>query len=210
MKTMKADLFTIKGEKKGSIEISEAVFSAKWNADLVHQIVLAAAANARRPWAHAKGRGEVSGGGKKPWKQKGTGRARHGSIRSPIWKGGGASHGPVKTRDFAQKVNKKMAKAALYSVLSKKLADGQLQFVEAITAPKAKTKEVAISLKGFFKTKRDLPSTLLIRDLKNAEIVRAARNIAGVSILSADALNVPALLKAKRVLVEEKAIASIK
>lgn len=207
---MKVDLYGINGEKSGTLEVSDAIFAREWNADLVHQIVLASSANARRPWAHAKGRGEVRGGGKKPWKQKGTGRARHGSIRSPIWKGGGVSHGPVKTRNYSQKVNKKMARAALYSVLSKRLSDGELQFVDAVAATTGKTKEVSAALKTFFKAKRTIPSTLLVRGVENKQLVRAARNIAGVEILSADSLNVPALLKARRVIVEQKAVNSIK
>jgi large subunit ribosomal protein L4 len=207
---MKAALYNMTGKEMGTIEISDEIFAREWNADLVHQAVLAQQANARRPWAHAKGRGEVSGGGKKPWKQKGTGRARHGSIRSPIWKGGGVSHGPVKGRDFTQKVNKKMARAALHAVLSKKLAEGQLKFVDAVTASSGKTKEVSSALKSFFNTKRVIPSTLLVRDAKNAAIVRSARNVANLEILSGDSMNVYALIKAKNILIEQQAVASIK
>lgn len=207
---MKVDLYTMKGDKAGTIEVSDAIFAHEWNADLVHQAIIAQQANARRPWAHAKGRGEVSGGGKKPWKQKGTGRARHGSIRSPIWKGGGASHGPVKTRDFSQKMNKKMVRAALHSALSKKLAEGSLFFVDAFAAPTAKTKEVAGALKAFAKAKRTLPSMLLVRDVKNAGFSRAARNIAGVTILAGDSMNMYDLVNAKKVIIEQNAVALIK
>jgi large subunit ribosomal protein L4 len=206
---MKVDLYDISGKKSGTIEVAEAIFSRGWNADLVHQAVLAQLANLRRPWAHAKGRGEVRGGGIKPWKQKGTGRARHGSIRSPIWKGGGASHGPVKTRDFSQKLNKKMVRVALHAVLSKKFADGELKFVTAI--PNAgKTKETFTALKGFFAAKRTLPSTLLVSTAKNNSLVRAARNIARVQVLSGSNLNVADVLNAKNILVEEKAVTEIK
>ncbi len=207
---MNVDLYNMKGEKTGGIEISDAIFAREWNADLVHQIVLAQQANLRRPWAHAKGRGEVRGGGKKPWKQKGTGRARHGSTRSPIWKGGGASHGPVKTRDFSQKINKKMLRAALHSALSKKLAEGNLIFVDALTVATGKTKEVSAMLKTFLKTKRTLSSTLLIRDMKNTGISRAARNVSNVEILSADGLNIYDVMKAKNILIEQDAVGSIK
>ncbi len=205
---MKALVYNMAGKEVGNIEVSDAIFAREWNADLVHQAVLAQQANLRRPWAHAKGRGEVRGGGKKPWKQKGTGRARHGSIRSPIWKGGGASHGPVKTRDFSQKINKKMARIALYSALSMKLAQGQLMFVDAMNA--SKTKEVAANLKGLLKAKRTVPSTLLIRDSKNATISRAARNVANVQILTGESVNIYELMKAKHVLVEQGAVTSIK
>jgi large subunit ribosomal protein L4 len=207
---MTADLYDISGKKAGSIEVSDAIFSRAWNADLVHQAVLAQLANLRRPWAHAKGRGEVRGGGIKPWKQKGTGRARHGSIRSPIWKGGGASHGPVKTRSFEQKVNKKMARQALHAVLSRKLAEGELKFIVAVPAEKGKTKEVFSALKGFFSAKRQLPSTLLVSATKNGALVRAARNIDRVQVLPGGSLNIADVLNAKNVLVEQGAVIEIK
>ena len=206
---MKVDIYNMQGEKAGTLEVADAIFAHEWNADLVHQAVLAQQANLRRPWAHAKGRGEVRGGGKKPWKQKGTGRARHGSIRSPIWKGGGVSHGPVKTRDFSQKLNKKMSRGALHAVLSKKLADGALKFVDTMAKSTGKTKEVASVLKKFTGAKT-MQSTLLVRDSKNTSIVRAARNINNVEILSGDALNIYELMKAKHVLVEQAAVTSIK
>lgn len=206
---MKVDIYDISGKKAGSIEVADAVFGQKWNADLVHQVILAQAANARRPWAHAKGRGEVSGGGKKPWRQKGTGRSRHGSIRSPIWKGGGASHGPVKTRDFSQKVNKKMLRAALHAVLSQKLSDGSLKFVAEVPAT-GKTKGVVTALKGFFAAKRDIPSTVLVSGAKNRMLVRSARNIARVQVLAASSLDIAAVLNAKNVLVEQAAATEIK
>ncbi len=206
---MNVDIYDIAGKKTGSIEVADAIFGQKWNADLVHQVILAQAANARRPWAHAKGRGEVSGGGKKPWKQKGTGRSRHGSIRSPIWKGGGASHGPVKTRDFSQKVNKKMLRVAMHSVLSQKLSDGSLKFVAEVPAT-GKTKGVVTALKGFFSAKRDIPSTVLVSGSKNRMLVRSARNIARVQVLAASSLDISAVLNAKNVLVEQAAITEIK
>ncbi len=207
---MKTDLYTIDGKKSGSIEVSDAIFGREWSADLVHQAVLAQLANKRLPWAHAKGRGEVSGGGKKPWRQKGTGRSRHGSIRSPIWKGGGVSHGPVKTRDFSQKLNKKMARAALYAVLSHKLADGALKFVAEVPSSEGKTKSVVGSLKSFFSAKRNLPNTLLVSGSKNAMLVRAARNIAGTTVLHGSSLNVVEVLNAKNIIIEQAAVSEIK
>src|ERR1700738_4540941 len=107
-----ASVYNIENEKIGTFELPAGMFNAPWRAALVHQVLLAQAANLRRPWAHAKGRGEVSGGGKKPWRQKGTGRSRHGSTRSPIWRHGGKAHGPSKERDYSQKVNKKMKQQA--------------------------------------------------------------------------------------------------
>lgn len=215
---MKADVYNWKGEKAGSVEVSDAVFAREWSADLVHQAVLAFQANQRRPWAHAKGRGEVRGGGIKPWKQKGTGRSRHGSIRSPIWKGGGASHGPVKDRDFSQKVNKKMQRGAIFALLSKKLAEGELRFVDSMEFS-GKTKEIASALKNFFAAPptgarlapngggKRLPSILLVAGAKNSLVRRSARNLPKTKTVSANAINVYDLAVHKQILID-KAVAS--
>lgn len=206
---MKADVYNWKGEKAGNVEVNDAIFAREWSADLVHQAVLAFQANQRRPWAHAKGRGEVRGGGIKPWKQKGTGRSRHGSIRSPIWKGGGASHGPVKDRDYSQKINKKMQRAAIYTLLSKKLAEGELRFVDSMSFEKGKTKEVATALKAMFAVKR-LPSVLLISGVKNAMTTRAARNIPKVKSVNGNSINVYDLAVHKQILIDKATVADIK
>ena len=117
---MVTKLYNIKGEATGKLTVPENLFGLPWNADLVHQVVTAMRANMRPNVAHTKDRGEVRGGGKKPWQQKGTGRARHGSSRSPIWKGGGVTHGPRKDKIYAQKINRTMAAKALLTVLSRK------------------------------------------------------------------------------------------
>src|SRR5258708_29946620 len=121
---MQTDLYNLKNEKIGTIDLPDKIFAAKWNAVLVKQVLDAQAANRRVPWAHAKFRGEVRGGGRKPWRQKGTGRARHGSTRSPLWVGGGKAHGPRNERDYSQKVNKKMKRGALFAALSRKVKEG--------------------------------------------------------------------------------------
>src|SRR3990167_1261513 len=105
---MESTLYNIQAKETGKIEIPESIFGVPWNADLVHQVVVSMQGNARPNVADTKGRGEVRGGGKKPWKQKGTGRARHGSSRSPIWKGGGVTHGPTNERNYDRKISKKM------------------------------------------------------------------------------------------------------
>lgn len=207
---MKADIFNWKGEKAGSIDVSDAIFKRDWNGDLVHQVLLAFQANQRRPWAHAKGRGEVRGGGIKPWRQKGTGRARHGSIRSPIWKGGGVSHGPVKDRDFSQKVNKKMQRGAMHAVLSKKLAEGELKFVESFSFEKGKTKEVATALKSLYSAKKQIPSTLLVSAPKSSLVTRAARNIPKVKAIQSNSINIYDLLAHKNILIDKNAVSEIK
>src|SRR4051812_16206027 len=129
---MEATVYNQQGKSAGKIKLPEAVFGVPWNADLVHEVVRLMNSNSRTNVAHAKTRGEVRGGGKKPWKQKGTGRARHGSTRSPIWVGGGVAHGPRKDKNFDRKINKKARAKALYTILSRKFKDGEILFVDSV------------------------------------------------------------------------------
>ena len=115
---MESKIYNIEGQEAGTVTVPEAIFGLRWNGDLVHQVLTSMQSTARFGTADAKGRGEVRGGGKKPWKQKGTGRARHGSSRSPIWKGGGVTHGPLSERNYDRKVNRAMKTRALYTLLS--------------------------------------------------------------------------------------------
>jgi large subunit ribosomal protein L4 len=139
-KEMSAAIYSAEGKETGKITLPENVFNAKWNPDLIHQVTFAETSNKRVPVAHVKERGEVRGGGKKPWRQKGTGRARHGSTRSPIWAGGGVTFGPRNERNYKKKINKKMRKNALYVVLSQKLRDGELLFVDDLHFDKPSAK----------------------------------------------------------------------
>ncbi|MFA6514657.1 MAG: 50S ribosomal protein L4 [Candidatus Paceibacterota bacterium] len=154
---METEVYNQKGKSVGKLELPETIFGLPWNGDLVHQVVTAMQANARTPVAHTKDRSDVRGGGRKPWKQKGTGRARHGSSRSPIWKGGGVTHGPRNEKSYEQKINKKMKIKALFTVLSEKLRKGQILFVEEFALKNIKTKDaIAIvkdlsGVKGFEK-----------------------------------------------------------
>lgn len=145
---MNAKLYTKDGKESGSITLPESVFAAKWNADLVHEVVVSMQSNARAGLAHTKDRSEVSGGGKKPWKQKGTGRARHGSRRSPIWTGGGVTFGPRNEKDFSKKINKKVRQKALASVLSKKQADNEVIFIDSFGLSEPKTAEAKSIIKA--------------------------------------------------------------
>lgn len=138
---MEAIIYNQKGAEAGKIKLPEKVFGVPWKEALVHQVAISMMGNARIPTAHAKTRGEVSGTGKKPWRQKGTGRARHGSRRSPIWVGGGVAHGPRNERDYSRKINKKMKTRALYSVLSRKFKDGELVFLDDLSMRTPKTAE---------------------------------------------------------------------
>lgn len=206
-RNMKTQVYNLKGQVVGDIELSDAVFNSEWNPDLVHQALRTQMANARQPWSHAKGRAEVSGGGKKPWRQKGTGRARHGSIRSPIWIGGGVAHGPLKTRDYSLRINKKMLRAAIHSALSKKLADEQIKIVDTLKFENLKTKEVAQSLKTLVKNGLN---ALLIPVAENKEVNRVSRNIPKVKAIPATALNVKEILQYKTILIDKDAVKEIK
>lgn len=138
---MEAIIYNTKGKEAGKIALNEKVWGVKWNADLVHQVVTGMRSNARTTTASAKDRSEVSGGGKKPWQQKGTGRARHGSSRSPIWRHGGVTHGPLTEKNYEKKINKKMAARALFAVLSEKLRKGEIMFVSEIALKEPKTRD---------------------------------------------------------------------
>lgn len=137
----------MEGKKVGTIALPESIFGAPWRSDLVHQVTTAMQANARQNRAHTKNRAEVSGGGKKPWKQKGTGQARHGSSRSPIWRHGGITFGPRSERDYSEKINRKMRIGALLSVLSRKAKDGEIILVDkfVFAAPKTAAAKATIT-----------------------------------------------------------------
>lgn len=200
---MKIDVFNQQNNKVGEIDLPDRVFNVKWNPDLVHQALMAQLANRRQPLAHTKARSEVSGGGKKPWKQKGTGRARHGSIRSPIWRGGGVTHGPTKEKKFAKKINKKMNRQAIFSVLSKKLKDDELKIIEQFDRDARKTGK----WKEILKNISDLRSrTLLVSASINKSVHRAVRNIEKVDAIGSMSLNVYDLLRAKNIILEKESI----
>lgn len=146
---MQTTVYNTTGKAVRDITLPEAVFGVVWKPDLVHQVVTAMQANARITIAHAKDRSEVSGTGRKPWKQKGTGQARHGSRRSPIWRKGGVAHGPRSEKNYSQKINRRMRVTALYSVLSRKLKDGELLFVDSMQFDAPKAKEAKTMLSGF-------------------------------------------------------------
>ena len=146
---MQAKIYTTEAKEKGTMTLPDAIFGLSWNGDLVHQVSTALRANTRAIIAHTKDRSEVAGGGKKPWQQKGTGRARHGSIRSPIWRHGGVTHGPRKDEVYAQKLNKKMLAKAFATILSAKLRDKEILFVDNFIAPKPSTKSAQTFLDTF-------------------------------------------------------------
>ncbi len=204
---MKFTIYTQEGKKKGDIELSDAIFAAPVKTALLKQVVLAFLANARLPIAHTKGRGEVSGGGKKPWKQKGTGRARHGSIRSPIWVGGGVTHGPRNDKNYGKKVNKKMARRALVSALSGKAKDGEILLVDKFTfeQPKAgQAKEVLLALskiEGFEKLSyKKKNAALIILPQKDINVYKSFSNFGNIFVKDAANINAYDAVKYKYII----------
>jgi large subunit ribosomal protein L4 len=203
---MKTDIYNIQGKKAGSVDLPENIFGLPWNNALMYQVVTTMQANARTPVAHTKGRGEVRGGGKKPWQQKGTGRARHGSIRSPIWKGCGVTHGPLKYKVYAREIPKKMRAKALFMALSKKLKDGELIFVDSFGLLAPKTAEAKKALTALSKDFKNLSAkhnaALIALPEKNEAAQKSFRNIASVTCDTVSNMNPVAVLKHKYVIIE--------
>ena len=195
---MKTDVFNLDGKKVSTVELPDSIFAAKVNVDLMHQAYVRQMANARLGTHSTKSRGEVRGGGKKPWRQKGTGRARAGSTRSPVWVGGGKVHTP-KPRDYTKRMPLKMRRAALRSALSAKAADDGIICVDGLTLSDPKTRTVAATLEKLAGTSSVL---ILIPEKSNDydSLTRASRNLAHVKTLNARYLNVRDLLGFDKVL----------
>ena len=179
------------GKEVSELELNKAVFGLPWNNDLMHQAVRIAMANKRPVLASTKDRSEVRGGGRKPWRQKGTGRARHGSTRSPLWRHGGVTFGPTSERNFKLKINKKMARKAFLTALSAKVKDNELLVLQDLKLETPKTKEMAKIMKNFPKVKKGL----LVLDGRNENLERAARNLPNIQITNISNLNVLDILK---------------
>jgi large subunit ribosomal protein L4 len=215
---MEAIIYNTKGKEAGKLALNEKVWGLSWNADLVHQVVESMRSNARMSTAQVKDRSEVSGGGIKPWAQKGTGRARHGSSRSPIWRHGGITHGPMNEKDYSKKINKKVRAKALYTVLSEKLRNGEVLFVDEISMKTPKTAEakaILVSLstvKGFEKmiTKRK-NAAYFATGVKSETASKSFANFGSVEFDAVENMNPIDLLNHKYVVIvnPEKAISFI-
>jgi len=209
---MESIVYNQEGKEAGEIALPESVFGAPFNADLVHQVAGSLASSARANTAHTKNRGEVSGGGKKPWRQKGTGRARHGSIRSPIWVGGGVAHGPRVEKNYARKVSKGIKQKALFSVLSAKMRDGEVVFISALAIPEIKTKEARgvlsklSRIKGLEKLEgKKQNAALILLPRKETVVEKSFRNIGSVKVGEARNLNVLDALQYKYIVIVDPA-----
>jgi len=204
---MKVKTYNQKGEKVGETDLPKEIFEVPLNLDLVHQVILVQTANQRKKIAKTKDRGEVRGGGKKPWRQKGTGRARHGSIRSPIWRGGGVTFGPTGKEVFEKKIPKKMRRKALFMVLSQKAKENLILVLDKLEIEKTKTKLMKEILDRLFLKNG---SGLLVLPKVDEKIIKATRNISKADTIQAKDLNVLDLLNYKYVLMPKEAIKVIK
>jgi len=206
---MKAEVYNQKGEVLEEIEVPQNIFDVAFNNDLVYQVYKSLLSNQRKPIAFTKDRSEVRGGGKKPWAQKGTGRARHGSIRSPIWKGGGVVFGPrQKEENLKKKVNKKMKKASIRIILSQKLKDKEIRIIDKFEIKEIKTKEIFNVLKQIFKT--DITKSILVLlDNKEKILARALKNISKVEIANVSDVNILNLLNNKFVMFSKEALSTL-
>lgn len=207
---MKAKIYNQTGKESGEVTLSDDVFALPWNADLVHQVVVSMQANARTPVAHTKDRSEVSGGGKKPWKQKGTGRARHGSIRSPLWRTGGVTFGPRNEKDYSKKINKKMRVKALYTVLSEKLRNNEVLFVDSLSFAEPKTKEAKSVLAGLATIKgaeslanKKNSAAFLALGQKNENAARSFNNFSNIEVSTVADMSPVALMNHKYVIITD-------
>lgn len=207
-----AVVYSQDGREVSNLSLPSEIFGLKVNPDLIAQAVRAQMANTRDSVAHAKDRSEVRGGGKKPWKQKGTGRARHASIRSPLWAGGGVTFGPRKERNFSLKINKKMKKQALLMALSGKVRDGEVVVLDDLKLKQPKTREMALIVRDIASgAKKELTrGALIVLPTKEEALIRATRNLPRISTIGVNSLNIVDLLSVKYILLPKAAIEKIR
>tara|TARA_B100000315_G_scaffold189419_1_gene179237 strand:+ start:1039 stop:1659 length:621 start_codon:yes stop_codon:yes gene_type:complete len=201
---MELSIVDTKNKKVGSLEVNEGIFGADVNESLLHDVVVMQLANKRRGTASTKIRDEVRGGGKKPWKQKGTGRARAGSSRSPLWRGGGVTFGP-KPRDYFYKIPKKARKTALKSILSLKAKNNDIVVLDKLESKSSKTKEVALLLKDL----KILDKVLFLIEQENKNLELAARNLPNARVLNLAGLNVYDLLYSSKLVLTQSTVSKI-
>ena len=196
-------LFNKEAKQVGDIELNSNVFGVEVNENAIHQVVVALLANKRQGTQSAKTRAEVRGGGIKPWRQKGTGRARQGSIRAPQWIKGGIVFAPM-PRDYRMSIPKSMKRVAMKSALTSKVQDGQMIVIDSLEFETIKTKQVADMLKAF-----EAKKTLIVTAESNESVYKSARNIQGVSVIPVNNINVYDLLKYEKLIISKDAVSKI-
>ncbi len=200
---MKVSVYNKEGKEAGDIALPKDIFEVPMNADLVHQVLISYTANKRQVSAHTKDRSAVRGGGRKPWRQKGTGRARAGSNRSPLWKGGGVTGGPTNEKVYARTIPAKMRKKALFMVLSEKVKNNLLLVLDTMEMENAKTKQMSILIK---KLPGGNDSRLVTTNNGDKKVFLATRNIAKTGVSEARNLNVADVLNYKYVIISKDGI----
>lgn len=200
---VQADLLDATGASAGAVDLDPAWFGVEPNVPVMHQVVTAQLANGRRGTAKTKTRGEARGGGRKPWRQKGTGRARQGSIRAPQWTGGGVAHGPTGEQNHRQRVNKKVKRKALAGALSDRASDGAVKVVQGLSYDAPRTKDALGFLRG---AGLEDAKVLVVLAARDAAVERSFRNIHGVHLLPVDQLNTYDVLRSDTVVFQEEAL----
>ncbi len=202
----KATEYTIDGSKVGEVALPAEIFDVTVNSQLIHQVYVAIAANMRSGSAHTKVRSDVRGGGRKPWKQKGTGNARTGSIRNPIWRGGGTIFGPLKIRNFTKSVNTKMRRKALFGALSQKNEAGQIAVVDSLALGEVKTKNVA----SFLSSAEMNRSVLFLLASSERDAYRAIRNIPEAKAIEIEKVNVLDVMNHQNIVLSKEGVDQLK
>ena len=197
-------LYDMKANEVGSIELSDALFNAEYNESVIHQAVVTRLANERQGTKSTLTRSEVRGGGAKPWRQKGTGRARQGSIRSPQWVKGGVVFAP-KSRDFSKKMNEKAKEVALFSALSQKVRDNEVIVIDDIKVENGKTKEMIAFLKAFNLEK----TVLMVMDSSDELVLRAVANIQAIRTIPANQINTYDVVRNAKIVISKNAVTQI-
>lgn len=201
--TPTATKHTATGAEAGTVELDQTLFGIQPNVGVMHQVVTAQLANARRGTAKVKSRGEVRGGGRKPWRQKGTGRARQGSIRAPQWSGGGIAHGPTGEQNHSKRVSKKLKRLALRSALSDRVATGDLRVIEGFELTQPRTREARELLVALGVADRKV---LLVLGNADEAVIKSFRNLPQVHLLTVDQLNTYDVLASDVVVIEQAAL----
>ncbi|MFA6437416.1 MAG: 50S ribosomal protein L4 [Candidatus Paceibacterota bacterium] len=206
---MKIEVYNLLGESTKEIIIPESFSKEEIVYDLLHETLISLQKNQRQPWAHTKDRSEVRGGGKKPWKQKGTGRARHGSSRSPLWRGGGVTFGPLNTDIPKRKINKKSGRKTFIAVFIDALKNKKIVVVENLAIEEPKTKFLINKIEKFLSKEEISKKCLIIVDKLDKNLKLASQNLSHLTVLPVNNINIESILMPKKILITESAFGKI-
>jgi large subunit ribosomal protein L4 len=206
---MKIEVYNLLGEPTKELILPENVSKEEVNYDLLHETLVSQQKNQRQPWAHTKDRSEVRGGGKKPWRQKGTGRARHGSSRSPLWRGGGVTFGPLNTAISKRKINTKAGKKVFVAVFVSALKSKKIVVIENLVIEEPKTKFLINKIEKLFNKEEINKKCLIIVDKLDKNLKLASQNLSNLTVLPVNNVNIESILMPKKILITESAFGKI-